>query len=361
MSIKAPDRQERRTPKVVPAAHLRLLMEIVQERGVHPEQVLAGTGLSSEGLAQADGRIPTLQAARVCWQACQLTRDPGLGLAFGLRCQPTVHGYLGYGVMACATLQEAVDLTMRFTGLIQPSVAIRCVRSAPGIGSSSTASASLVFEQTDDLGFMRRFLFEAWAVGIARAGGFLTGRHLMDCTICFDWPEPDYFARYRDLLPPVRFGMPRIQICFDEALLATRIAMAEPGAVRLCAAHCERELALVGPCAGDTVQRVRQQLRIGDHGYLDLSGVAGMLCLSPRTLKRHLQQGGSSFQALLDEARHRDAMRLLQDAALDIQSIATLLGYDNPPSFTRAFRRWTGETPSQAREEMARRKARQTA
>lgn len=353
MSIKAVDRLARSTPKVVPAAHLRLLMEIVQERGIRPDQVLAGTGLSTEGLAQADGRIPTLQAARVCWQACQLTQDPGLGLAFGLRCQPTVHGYLGYGVMACATLLDAVDLTARFTGLIQPSVAIHCVRHPPGIEEGSHGTAALVFEQTDDLGFMRRFLFEAWAVGIARAGGFLTGRHLLDCTIWFDWPEPDYFSRYRDLLPPVHFGMPHIQICFDEALLSTRIAMAEPGAARLCAAHCERELALVGPCAGDTVQRVRQQLRVGDRGYPDLADVASMLCLSPRTLKRHLQQAGRSFQNLLDEARHRDAMRLLQDAALDIQSISTLLGYDNPPSFTRAFKRWTGTTPSQAREQLA--------
>lgn len=343
MQVKAENKADRRTPRVVPAAHLRLLMDIVQERGIRPEQVLAGTGLSSEGLAQADGRIPTLQAARMCWQACQLTGDPGLGLEFGLRCQPTVHGYLGYGVMACGTLQEAVDLTTRFTGLIQPGVDIHCTRSGDGM-------AAMVFEQTDDLGFMRQFLFEAWAVGIARAGGFLMGRPMLDCTLWFDWPEPAHFAAYRDRLPPVHFNMPGIQIRFDEAMLGHRIAMAEPGAARICTAHCERELALVGPCEGDTVQRVRKQLSLGAEGYPDLPTVADRLCLSPRTLKRHLQQSRSSFQTLLDEARHRDAMRMLQDGQLDIQSISTLLGYDNPPSFTRAFRRWTGQTPSQARE-----------
>jgi len=97
------------------------------------------------------------------------------------------------------------------------------------------------------------------------------------------------------------------------------------------------------------VQRVRAELVLGADGYADLSGVSARLLTSSRTLKRHLQQRGTSFQQLLDEARHRDALRLLENPDLEIRQIAAALGYQDPPSFTRAFRRWTGQTPLQAR------------
>ena len=101
--------------------------------------------------------------------------------------------------------------------------------------------------------------------------------------------------------------------------------------------------------ADQVVQRVRAELSLGAEGYPDLSGVSARLLTSSRTLKRHLQQRGTSFQQLLDEARHRDALRLLQNPDLEIRQIAAALGYQDPPSFTRAFRRWTGQTPLQAR------------
>ena len=70
----------------------------------------------------------------------------------------------------------------------------------------------------------------------------------------------------------------------------------------------------------------------------------------------HMERGvaltiplGTTFQSLLDEVRYRDARRLLANADLEIQQIAGALGYDDPPSFTRAFRRWSGRTPSAAR------------
>ena len=100
---------------------------------------------------------------------------------------------------------------------------------------------------------------------------------------------------------------------------------------------------------GDIVERVRAELTLGAEGYPDLGGVAARLQTSSRSLKRHLAQRDSGFQRLLDEARHRDALRLLQNPDLEVRQIAAVLGYQDPPSFTRAFRRWTGQTPNQAR------------
>ena len=73
--------------------------------------------------------------------------------------------------------------------------------------------------------------------------------------------------------------------------------------------------------------------------------------MSSRSLRRHLQAEGSSFKKLLDEARQRDAVRLLADRRLGLSQIATMLGYQDPANFTRAFRQWTGTTPQRYRHE----------
>ena len=74
--------------------------------------------------------------------------------------------------------------------------------------------------------------------------------------------------------------------------------------------------------------------------------IAGM---SPRTLQRRLDEEHTSFVAVLERLRLQKAQALLEDPDVKLIEIAFELGYENPPSFTRAFRRWTGVTPSEYR------------
>lgn len=103
------------------------------------------------------------------------------------------------------------------------------------------------------------------------------------------------------------------------------------------------------PGAAEVLLRVRAELVLSEDGYPGLPAVALRLSIPERTLKRHLREHGATFQALLDEARRRDALHLLGNPNLEIRQIAAALGYSDPPSFTRAFQRWTGERPSTVR------------
>ena len=58
---------------------------------------------------------------------------------------------------------------------------------------------------------------------------------------------------------------------------------------------------------------------------------------------------GIQYKTMVEETKRRDAVRLLDDQVMEIQQVATLLGYQDPANFTRAFRQWTGQTPSQYR------------
>jgi AraC-like DNA-binding protein len=71
--------------------------------------------------------------------------------------------------------------------------------------------------------------------------------------------------------------------------------------------------------------------------------------MSARSLQRRLGDEGTSFDAVIDELRRDLAHRYLADPRIAIAEVAYLLGFSEPSAFHRAFKRWTGATPSEAR------------
>ena len=81
---------------------------------------------------------------------------------------------------------------------------------------------------------------------------------------------------------------------------------------------------------------------------------ADLLGLSPRTLQRRLEQEGSSFAQVIERVRMEKAKALIESGEMKMIDVSMALGYENAPSFTRAFRRWTGISPREYRRASAR-------
>lgn len=115
------------------------------------------------------------------------------------------------------------------------------------------------------------------------------------------------------------------------------------------AAHADLLLQKL-PRGPDLVERTRraigERLRGGDSS---LEGVARELGTSARSLQRHLNQLGYSYNSLADEVRAATAKLYLEQPDIAIAEVAYLLGFADPSTFNRAFKRWTGETPARAR------------
>src|SRR5690606_13027510 len=84
-------------------------------------------------------------------------------------------------------------------------------------------------------------------------------------------------------------------------------------------------------------------------GLPELPDVAQRLNLGPRTLQRRLAAAGTAWQALVDDVRRERALYWVRETDRPLAEIADVLGYAESRSFIRAFRRWTGETPGEAR------------
>lgn len=96
-------------------------------------------------------------------------------------------------------------------------------------------------------------------------------------------------------------------------------------------------------------QKVKHLLSYQPEHFFNQNNLAAQLGLSTRSLRRRLRENNTSYQQLLDEVRCELAQRFLLANSRSINEVAKLLGYTEPTNFTRAFRRWTGETPAQVR------------
>jgi AraC-like DNA-binding protein len=84
-------------------------------------------------------------------------------------------------------------------------------------------------------------------------------------------------------------------------------------------------------------------------GKANKHSVAKTLALSARTLSRRLADEGTTYEEVVDKLRRSLALQYLKEPRMSVSQTAWLLGYEGSTSFNHAFRRWTGRSPSAAR------------
>ncbi|MES2089319.1 MAG: AraC family transcriptional regulator [Pseudomonadota bacterium] len=322
-----------------PATYAQTYLQVAKERGFSAQVVLAHAGLPAALLTTPEGRISPLEYGKLIMAIVVLSGDHGLGFEVGLRMPPTAHGSLGYALLCCGSLADATVLIQRFWHLRQRGML--CAFTMRGQWSITDLRSEAPIPEP-----LRHIIFDGSLAGLYRGIQCVLGGNETPGEIWFDYPEPDYFPLFRERLPVVRYGMPANQVHLPIEFLSRRLAMSNPEALQLAIAQCERENALLGGKPDDLVARVRAAMVLGLRGYPQPEQLAEKLHLSPRTFRRQLHMQGSNYLALLEDARRSDALILMDKPEIAVQAIAELLGYGNPANFTRAFRNWTGQTPT---------------
>lgn len=340
-------RKKRAAPpgSAVPASYLRQIVELGQGWGLDEADILKDTRIPPELLRRRGARVAAGQAAQLGLNMLRLGSNPGFGFELGLNIKLTAHGPLGYAALSAATLREATGIAVQYTRLHWSAIELRLTEDGDW--------AELELVEHFPLGPFRALVHEAALTLLWRHSCFITGEENRDCEFSFPWPEPRYFAAYRERLPPVRWSQPATVIRTPLQRLQRALVSADAAATREALQEAQRELAALGETPENFVERVRGVLKPAADGFPPLEAVAARLFLSDRSLKRRLQAAGTSFQKLLNEALQQEALRLMLNPDIDLQQVAARLGYRDPESFTRAFRRWTGRTPSAYRQQLS--------
>ncbi|MEH2184414.1 helix-turn-helix domain-containing protein [Nostoc sp.] len=172
----------------------------------------------------------------------------------------------------------------------------------------------------------------------------------MPLKVGFQHSLPEEISAYHRLFrAPVEFAQPINEIVFDSTFLSSPLLKSDPGLGRVLDRYIEDLLAKL-PQSGSFIDGVRREISIQLRGgNLEVETIAKRLGFVSRTLQRKLKEAGTSYQELLDETRQSLSIYYLQEQQMAVSEVAFLLGFSEASAFYRAFKRWTGTTPSEFR------------
>jgi len=316
-----------------------LILQVFQDEGCSAQELLAGSGIGLADLGHVDGRITTRQELQVCTNA--VARREDIGLQLGQRMHVSCYGMLGYALLSSATLGDALRLAIRYPALLGTLFHLRLLDD----GQRVWLSASDYREAPQLAAFNAEFCL----ISLKVICDDLVGRPLALLGARFEHQRPDYHARYDGAFPcPLAFDAGDNAFAFERRWLDTPLPLADPITHQAMSERCRRlNMEFTGRQAW--LGRIRQLLLQQLDAAPGLEGLARQMNCSSRTLRRHLQALGSSYQQLLDELRFERAKQLLAEDHMPIYRIAETLGFSETASFRHAFQRWSGVAPSQFR------------
>jgi AraC-like DNA-binding protein len=156
-------------------------------------------------------------------------------------------------------------------------------------------------------------------------------------------PLEDFFGTAE-----IAFGCEESGFALARVDLDRAMRLADPRAVETLAPLVDAELAS-RPTAASFGARVEDHLASSLPGGTDVAEVARAMRMSARTLQRRLEQEHTRFTEVVDRARLRVARRLLANPGVTLTEVAFRLGFADLATFSRAFKRWTGQPPGQWR------------
>ena len=163
-------------------------------------------------------------------------------------------------------------------------------------------------------------------------------------------PKPQDFHRVAHKFGfDLEFEADRTEIFLNPVLINKPLKKADPQTTRLITEFCEKQLAELN-AEISVVGAVSSLIYARISAPPTLDQAAAKIGLSSRSLRRHLQSSGTTYQSILNDARKALAMKLLRETDEPVSAIAYEVGFENPSHFGRAFKKWSGHSPSEFRE-----------
>jgi AraC-like DNA-binding protein len=327
---------------LTPMAFARAIAAAYRRHGRSPDEALALAQITPGQLQQPGGRMTAGQMEVLSAAAMQELDDEGLA-AFGRRLPWGSYGMLARASISSPDLGLALRRWCRHHGLLTDDVALEV--------SAQGTAAAIVLRELHPLPREVRELSIAFLLrNIHGLACWYVDSRIPLQEVRLPFPAPPHADAYQHMFPgPVRFGAEQAELRFDAGYLKLPLRRDE----RALNQMLQRALSIpVLPYRRDRllVTQVRQALATHPERAHSAERLADLLHVSPRTLHRQLKEEGASLQQLKDEVRLERAKDLLCRTDKPVKQVAAAVGFRNEKSFSRAFRLWTGQSPSALRE-----------
>jgi AraC-like DNA-binding protein len=321
----------------ISAALPRSLLQGLLDFGLNLDALAAEIGATR---ADLEAPLGAQRADQFLRRAFEQAADPSIGLFLGTPQRPELYGVVGYAAMTSADFGSALRRSGRYKRLIwgdEFTLQIEGERARLSLvlsgSDASYVQSKIDMELASMLNFGRRY----------------TGVEIVPLAVYLRTSSISYAVRYEEIFRcALHLGSSFDGMDFRSADVALPLIGANAPIAGLFEQHADAALSNLETIP--LVDRVRQSLRETLRGDPpDLGSMARNLCMSERTLQRHLRDAGFAFTELVDQVRQELARDYLRNRKVTISEVSFLLGFATTHSFFRAFRRWFGTTPNSYR------------
>jgi AraC-like DNA-binding protein len=328
----------------VTANVIRGVMHFLILQGYKPERVCGGLGISVDDLKATDVRVSYRQTSIVIRRAMRLLKDAGIGIACGSRQTLISFGIPGLGMLTCKTLGEAIaylDLHQRDAGSVM-------------INEKTYKEKIVIYDIRPRFHDpeLEPFLTEEHVASVVTLIRNLIGQHYKPIKLELAYAAPEYAKEYRHFFKcPIEFDKPATRIYssldwFEMELL---------GYESLTSEFIRSQLdTLMAPARArvDLEESISGHVRHQLHSVPDFQHIADLFHVSERTLRRRLDALNLTYQGIIDKLRYETSLVLLRKPANTLSEIAAAVGFSDVRNFRRAFKRWSGLSPTDYQKNM---------
>ncbi|MEP1470247.1 MAG: AraC family transcriptional regulator [Halieaceae bacterium] len=310
-------------------------------RGVDAMEVMDEVGIDPAGVVRPDWRIPHKQMNDLMRRAIETTEDEAIGLFAAEQLQPQVLHGLGLAWLASDTVYDGLRRLVRFGKLI-----------STGANLSLEEEGDQVHLNIDRTLEIENFVFAArdYSVGmIIRMCRLTLGEFIAPVKVEIERPTPDEPERWEYMLAcKVSFEASTTRITWSKADIEDPLVTGDPALARVNDEQTQIYLDsfLAQSTSREVVLRIVERLPDGPPNQQQ---IAEDMNVSNRTLQRKLKDEGTGFMDLLQDTRLQLACKYLRQPSRSVVETAYLLGFSEPSTFSRAFKRWTGIAPADYR------------
>jgi AraC-like DNA-binding protein len=319
---------------------VRALIEVVERAGVPRLEFLKAVGLSEERLSNGDERCSLQEFDVIQRAALDMTEDETLGFRLAEHASQAAFAVVGNLVSLAPTLRDALELVSQFGGLLFGETHERieeCIDLAR-IRHDFPRSSPRVDRMHTEFSVTGLYRMVATFAG---PGARISGAY-------FEHAAPAHHAEYRRIFEGAeRFNQSFTGIEFPRKLLDVRQLHHDPRLFALLHAEARRSIDTVERRPTHT-ERLKRYLSSRPACRIpNMVVVARELGMSVRSLRRRLAEEGVSYRALVQATLEEAAIQALQTPGRSVQEAAVATGFSDSTAFHRAFKQWTGVTPTQ--------------
>lgn len=326
----------------------QICWRLIEHHDLAPEPLFRAAGVDPQIIRDPHARMARPKSDALMRTLAARIADPAFGLQAARCWHPSNLGALGYAWLSSSTLRTALGRVVRYWRIVAADVAVGLDESLDGVEFVHTPPPL-----DDDLDRIRGDVAMAILFDMCRTN---FGRALRPRRVAFRHAAPADTKPYQAFFGcPVSFGgdANRLRIGRADAdhplpTANQKLATVHDHILAEELAHLDRK---------NVLARVRASLlKRMAAGELSVEDSARDLHMSRRSLQRRLAEADATYQSLVDDTRRDLALRYIEDPANSATDITFLLGYSQQSAFTRAFRRWTGQSPSEFRSRKSSRK-----